>query len=117
MAGPIQVAGSGDHAEYIQKALIDELQSANMFSTSSSRSLSVELDKVYVSTVSPASWTINGDYYLGDKLIKKVQTNFPYKTSFTAMGACNNAAENFPYAVEEFIGAFVKSAEFKSIAK
>lgn len=117
LAGPIQVAGAGKHEEYIQKALIDELQTSGLYSEGSSRTLGAMLKQVHVSTISPASWSISGDFYLNDKLVKQVETKFPYKTSYSAHGACNNAAENFPYAVEEFIGAFIKSPEFKKAAR
>ncbi len=117
LAGPIQVAGSGRHEEYIQKAFVDELQAAGMYRLSSSKIFKAELNKINVSTITPASWTISGDFYANDNFIKAIETQFPYKTSYSAMGACNNAAENFPYAVEQFIGEFVKSSEFKRAVK
>lgn len=113
LAGPIQVAGSGRHEEYIQKAFIDELEAAALYSPSASTSYSAVIKELHVATVSPASWTINGDFYKNDAFLKSVSTNFPFKTSYSAYGACNNAAENFPYAVEEFLGTFIKSPEFK----
>jgi len=113
LAGPIQVPGAGDHANYIQEALEEELRLAGMYNKASSRKFSAEIKEIRVTTVAPASWDIAGDFYFNGGFVKSVKTSFPYKTSFSAMGACNNAAENFPYAVEEFLEEFIESAEFK----
>lgn len=117
LAGPIQVAGASDHAEYIQRAFQDELNSSSLYRQSASKVFTAEISKIYVSTVAPASWDISGTFYLNNRRLKSVSVSYPYKTSFSAMGACNNAAENFPYAVEEFIGRLVSSPEFKNAVR
>ena len=117
MAGPIQVPGSGNHEEYIKDALIDELQMAGKYNPESGKQITAILEEVSVSTVTPASWKIAGDFYLNETNLKTVRINYPYKTSFSALGACNNAAENFPYAVEMFLEGFIQSVEFENALK
>ncbi|MAF97585.1 MAG: hypothetical protein CMH26_03015 [Micavibrio sp.] len=113
MAGPIQVAGNGDHAAYIQTAFMDELSNAGIYKPNSSKIFSAKLKDVSVDTITPAKWTISGDFFMNDTLVKSVNTQFPFKTSYSAYGACNNAAENFPYAVEQFLNDFISSPEFQ----
>ncbi len=115
MAGPIQVPG-GSYEDYFKNALIEELQQSGLYKPESNK-ISLVLDNVIVKSITPASWDITGKFFINDQPITSISTNFPYKTSYSAMGACNNAADNLPYAVEDFYSKFITSNEFKNILK
>ncbi|PCJ02247.1 MAG: hypothetical protein COB14_02665 [Alphaproteobacteria bacterium] len=115
MAGPIQVPG-GSYEDYFKSALIDELQQSGLYKPESNK-ISVVLDSVVVKSITPASWDITGQFFVNNQPLTSISTSFPYKTSYSAMGACNNAADNLPYAVEDFYSKFIRSDEFRSVMK
>ncbi len=115
MAGPIQVPG-GSYEDYFKDALIEELQQSNLYKPESNK-ISLVLDSVIVKSITPASWDITGNFFIDEKPLTSISTSFPYKTSYSAMGACNNAADNLPYAVEDFYNKFITSNELRNILK
>lgn len=117
MAGPIQVAGNGDHADYIRNAFVEELRNVRRYSSSAVKTINADITKVHVSTISPAAWTIAADFQVNGRPLNSIENKHPYKTSYTAINACRNAADNFPYAVEGFIKNFLESPEFQQIAR
>lgn len=116
LAGPVRVTGGKKFADYLKDALVEELSSAEMYGNVSDIEISGKILNASFSSITPAKWIINADFYTNeDQKLVSINTEYSFGTSWTAMGACRNVAEAFPYAVEQHVNELITSSEFKEL--
>ncbi len=117
LAGPLDVTNGKPLAEYFKSALQAELLAAQAYDVAAPTILTLNVDQVEVTTIgASASWkiglTISSNANSGGY---SVRTERPYKTSYSAYAACQNATAAFIPAVQEAIGAAINDARFAGL--
>ncbi|WP_460874767.1 hypothetical protein [Paralcaligenes ginsengisoli] len=112
--GPIKTPDGESFANYIRKALIDEMKIAEVYSTSSPVTISGNLDSINFSS--------NGGHWDAALTLKSsngktmvLNETYPYQTSFYGETACNQTAQAFMPAIQDLVGKAVKSPEFATL--
>lgn len=97
-------------AEVINKALIDELLLANLYSETGEKQIKGHILSISVATFE-GKWTIQGVFELDSV---KVPISIEHKFAGSAWGdaACNNSAASFMSAVQDFLYKLFSSPEF-----
>lgn len=116
LQGPVDVASGKTRAEYIREALQTELFMAQAYEVGSPVTISGVLDKAEFSSMSPASWSLTMSVSSNVHPGYSVSVEHPFKTSFSAISACQNVAEAWAPAVQTLINAIVSHPEFPKVA-
>lgn len=94
LLGP--VAGLGDnHATYIRSALQSALFMAQLYDQSSEVEIIGNVHSIKFSSVSPASWMIGFTIRSNKSPGYSVETVYPFRTSYSALSACQNVTGAF----------------------
>ncbi len=109
--GPITTPDNEPFAQYIKKALVDEMKMAEVYSDSSPVTLSGSLDAIDFSSNS-GHWLITLTLKSSNGKSMQLNEKYPYKTSFVGETACNQTAQAFMPAVQNLVGKAVRSPEF-----
>lgn len=114
--GPIKTPDGEPFSEFIRKALVDELQMANVFSTTAPTTLTGNLEYIDFSsddgTVNNGTWEISLTVNSSNGNSIKVKEDYKYKTSFAGVTACNQTAQALMPAVQNLVGKIVRSPDF-----
>lgn len=114
LVGP--VAGLGDnHATYIRSALQSELFMAQLYDQSSEIEIIGNVDSIKFSSVSPASWMIGFTIRSNKSPGYSVETVYPFRTSYSALSACQNVASAFEPAVKQLIRDITRHLGFEEL--
>lgn len=115
LSGPVDVSPGKTRAEYIRDALQTELFMADIHGTDAGAVITGDLKELDFSSTSPAKWKItlavasnHSDGYI-------VETEYPFKTSFSAVSACRNVADAWGPAVQKTIENIVTHPDFKKL--
>lgn len=114
-AGPVTVLPSFE--AYIEKAFIDELTLAGVYSSSSPFVITGKLEEVdFSSGISDGNWlfTLALSNVKGES--STTTSKFNFSGSFGAEKACQEVAQAFAPAVQKLIEDAVKDPKFKQIA-
>jgi len=114
--GPIKTPDERPFEEYVRKALIDELQVAEIYSESGPTTLTGNLDKVDYSSTG-GKWMLGVTVTLSNGRSLTVANDFDYETSFIGEKACALSAQAFGPAVQVLIGKLVHHPEFAALVK
>jgi hypothetical protein len=112
--GPIKTPDGETFADFVRKALIDELKIANAFSPTSPITLTGNLNNIDFSSTS-GYWDISLTVRSSNGNSVMVTEKYDYKTSFDAVTACNQTAQALMPAVQNLIGKLVRGAEFGTL--
>lgn len=112
--GGIDVSRGKTRAEYIRDAMQSELFLAQAYSVDSDIVIEGRLDSLDFSSMSGV-WEFGFTVFSNKSAGYTVQTNYPFKTSFSAYGACNNVADAFGPAVQDLINTIVTHRQFAAL--
>lgn len=115
--GPVDVSPGKTQAQFVKEALQSELFMAQVYDVSSKREIKGALNDLTFSSVSPANWKINFTVSSDKSEGFTVETTYPFKTSFSAYGACKNVAEAFAPAVQMLISDILKDPRFTELVR
>ncbi|MDP5211160.1 hypothetical protein [Microbulbifer sp. 2205BS26-8] len=115
--GPVDVSPGKSQAEFIKEAFQTELFLAQVYDPTSDIELSGTLNSIKFSSVSPAYWTLNFTISSNKSAGYTVETVYPFKTSFSAFGACRNVAEAFTPAVQALISEILGNPNFSELVE
>jgi hypothetical protein len=114
--GPIKTPDERPFEEYIRKALIDELQVAEIYSESGPITLTGTLDKVDFSSTE-GKWHLALTVKSSNGRSVTIAHDHDYETAFIAEKACALTAQAFGPAVQVLIGKLVHNPQFAELVK
>lgn len=112
--GPIPTPDGESFAEYIRKALIDEIKMAGLFSLQSKIFLSGNLDNISFDSLSGV-WFMDLTVNSSNGMILTVHEEYKYKTNFGGDAACQQTAQAFMPAVQNLIKKLVTNPDFQQM--
>jgi hypothetical protein len=114
--GPVKTPHERPFEEYIRKALIDELEVAEIYSESGLLTLIGNLDQLDFSSTA-GTWSLGVTVKSSNGRSLSVTNDYEYETSFVAEKACALSAQAFGPAVQVLIGKLVHHPEFAALVK
>ena len=113
--GALEVAPGKTPMEFVQDALRDELFESGRYSTDGT-TLRGTLTALKPDSIGKGTWTI-GLNIASDKLPNgiDVDTLYEFKSSYSAISACQNVIDAFTPAVQETIAKVIDHPEFGSL--
>ncbi len=116
MMGEVDVAPGKSIEVYIRDAMQTELFMAGAYDQSAPVTVSARIDEVDLNTMGTGSWTLGMSVTsTADPTGYSVTTTYPFASSFSAEGACKNAAGSFNPAVQELLGKVVSNPGFRKL--
>ena len=116
--GALDVGSGKTPVEFIEEAFKTEMFQAGVFSSDSTNKITGTLTQFEADSWGEGSWD------LGLKLTSdrnptgyEVTTNTTFKSSFSAIKACQNVVDAFTPAVQKLIGDAVAHPDFEKLAK
>jgi hypothetical protein len=114
--GPIKTPDERPFEEYIRKALIDELQVAEMYAASAPVTLTGSLNRVDFSSTD-GKWSMDLTVKSSNGRSLAVANDHDYETAFVAEKACALTAQAFGPAVQVLIGKLVHHPDFPALLR
>ncbi len=115
--GALEVAPGKTPKEFIEGAMRDELFAAGAYDQANGKMIAGEITELQFSSLGTGSWNI------GLKLTSDtnpegvaVNTEYKFKTSYSAIKACQNVIDAFTPAVQETISKVIADPGFASLA-
>lgn len=115
-AGPVKSPDGEPYAEYMRKALVDELKMSEIYSNEAPVTLTGQLNSLDFSSNS-GNWNMSLTVNSTNGQSLTVNENYKYTTSFVGETACNQTALAFMPAVQDLIGKLVTNENFKTLIK
>lgn len=112
--GPIKTPDGESFAQYIKKALIDEMKIAEVYSASAPIVISGNLEAIDFSSNS-GYWQVAFTLRSSNGKSISMDEKYPYQTSFYGETACNQTAQAFMPAVQNLVGKAVRSPDFAAL--
>lgn len=109
--GPIKTPDGETFADFVRKAMLDELKMANAYSSSAPTIISGNLDAIDFSSNS-GTWSLALTVKASSGKSMSVSENYSYTSSFYGETACNQTAQALMPAVQNLVGKVVRSPEF-----
>lgn len=113
-AGKISPPGGYTYAEFVRKAIIDELSYAKKYSTGAAVTLTGNLDHILFSSTS-GEWHFTLTVTSSNGQSLTVADKYDYRTSFFAGRACAVTATALTPAVQSLIKKLFSHPEFKKL--
>lgn len=111
MVGPIEVPDQKPFADYVRKALVDEMRIAKVYSDQAPVTLTGNLDKIHFSSVT-GTWELVLTVNSSNGSSTTVAETFDYTTSYFGAVACDQTAQALMPAVQNLIERLVTSPDF-----
>jgi hypothetical protein len=112
--GPIKTPDGEPFADFVRKALVDELQLAGAYSKTAPVTLTGNLDAIDFSSAS-GNWNLALTVKSSNGKSITASEQYAFTTSFYGETACNQTAQAFMPAVQNLVGKIVRSQEFTSL--
>lgn len=112
--GPIKTPDGEPFAEFVRKAIIDELKIANIYSFSAPVTITGNLDAIDFSSAS-GNWNLALTVRASNGRSISVSESYGYTSSYFGETACNQTAQAFMPAVQNLVGKIVRSPEFGAL--
>ncbi|OBU15046.1 hypothetical protein AYY19_00230 [Photobacterium aquimaris] len=97
--------------EYVKDAFLEELIVAQKYDATS-RKVSVNLENVSFSSITPANWEISAKVSSDNGVSYPISVKHEFDTSWSAAGACENVANAFGPTTQELIKEIVSNPKF-----
>lgn len=118
-AGPLAPPDGMSHTDYLKKALEDELKVAGAHAISSPKVvLTGMVNKLEFSSsrgITGGSWDIDVTLKSSNGKSMSAVEHYEFESGFIADTACKQTAEAYMATVQNLIGKFVRSPEFKGL--
>ncbi|MEO0881817.1 MAG: hypothetical protein AAFY34_03700 [Pseudomonadota bacterium] len=114
--GALEVAPGKTPVQFIQGAMQDELFNAGAVDTSTGTVLNGRIEQLDFNSFGTGSWTIALN--VSSEALPTgytVDTKYSFKTSYSAVRACQNVIDAFTPAVQELIGKVVAHEQFDQL--
>ncbi|MDD5389164.1 MAG: hypothetical protein PHD37_07450 [Gallionellaceae bacterium] len=112
--GPIKTPDGEPFAEFVRKAILDELKIANTYSSAAPVMITGNLDAIDFSSNS-GNWNLALTVRSSNGKSMSVSESYGYTSSFYGETACNQTAQAFMPAVQNLVGKVVRSPEFVAL--
>lgn len=112
--GPIKTPDGETFADYIRKALFDEVRMANIYSPDAPITITGNLDVIDFSSVN-GGWSITLTLSSSKGRSLTVSENYEFTSSFYGETACSQTAQAFMPAIQNLIGKIVHSPDFATM--
>lgn len=112
--GPIKTPDGEPFAEFVRKAMLDEMRIANSYSSSAPVTITGNLDAIDFSSNS-GNWNLALTVKSSNGKSMSVSETYSYTSSFYGETACNQTAQAFMPAVQNLVGKVVRSPEFVTL--
>ena len=100
------------YAAYIQRALVDELKVAELYTANARTHIHGHLAHIDVNTTKNPHWEITLIVTVGNNPPFTIERRYPFLSSFIGMKACELAGQAFLSAVQDLVGALAKDPRF-----
>jgi hypothetical protein len=121
LVGPLRVADGMTHTQYIQRALLSELQLAGVAGTGAPRITLVgevtRLDFSSMDALTGGQWAIDLTVRSSNGRTLLTQVRHSFDSGFLGTEACRQTAEAFPRAVQDLIGNTVRHSQFTTLLR
>lgn len=112
--GPIKTPDGEPFAEFVRKALLDELKIANAYSPNANLTINGNLDSIDFSSAN-GNWNLTLTIKASNGKAMTVTESYAFTSSFYGETACNQTAQAFMPAVQNLVGKVVRSSEFTAL--
>lgn len=112
--GPIKTPDGEPFAEFVRKALLDELKMANSYSPTAPVTITGNLDAIDFSS-NNGSWNLALTVKTSNGKSMSVSESYAFTSSFYGETACNQTAQAFMPAVQNLVGKVVRAPEFMAL--
>ena len=111
---PVNTPDGEPFSNFVQKALLDELKIANVYSPSASVTITGNLDSIDFSSVN-GSWNLALTVMASNGKSMSVSESYIYTSGVYSATVCRQAAQAFMPAVQNLVGKVVRSPEFMAL--
>jgi hypothetical protein len=115
--GPIKTPDGETFEQFVRKALIDEMTIAEVYAPAAPVTLTGRLDRIDFSSTTDAAWDIAVAIMSSNGKSLSVTERYPFKSSYVAETACNQAAQALMPAVQNLVGKIVHHPEFPALTR
>lgn len=116
MAGSLDVSAGKSIDQYVKEAMQSELFAAQVYDVNAPVVINGRLDELKVNTFGTGSWTLGMQVTSNrDPVGYHVQAVRTFKTSYTAVAACQNATNAFAPTVQDLLAQVVGNSGFNRI--
>jgi len=116
MAGKLDVTAGKPLELYVKEAMQAELFQAGVYDVNSGAVISGTLDQLKVNTFGTGSWDLGLQVTSSkDPVGYHVQATRSFKSSYSAMSACQNATNAFAPTVQDLLGQVVSNPGFAKL--
>jgi hypothetical protein len=112
--GPIKTPDGETFADFVRKALVDEMRIANAYSATAPVTLTGNLDAIDFSSNS-GNWNLVLTVKSSNGKSMSASESYAFTSSFYGETACNQTAQAFMPAVQNLVGKVVRAPEFASL--
>lgn len=112
--GPVKTPDGEPFAEFVRKALLDELKMANAYSPSAPVTITGNLDGIDFSSNS-GNWNLALTVKASNGKSMSVAESYGFTSSFLGETACHQTAQALMPAVQNLVGKVVRSQEFAAL--
>ena len=115
--GALEVAPGQSPVDYIKDALQEELFNAGVYDINNGTLINAEITELNFNSFGTGSWSV-GLKASSTSLPSGYQVNVEYsfKTSFSAISACQNVIDAFQPTISELLNKLVTHPQFPSLA-
>jgi len=114
IVGPVVIPDGKTFAQYIKKALIDELKLAGNYDKLSPIRMSGLLKEVDFSSTS-GTWYVVVQVKLNNGVSFEIHEEYDYRTAYIAQVACMNTARAFMPAVQDLVYKIITHPDFRKM--
>lgn len=119
--GRMRMQDQNTHAEYIRRALADELKVAGAYANPPARvTITGELLEINSSSglgSNNGKWSMKLRLQSSNGTNMVISNDYTFRAGFAATAACNNVAQAFVPAVQDLIGKAVSSPNFADLVR
>lgn len=118
LMGALEVSPGKTPVDFIASAFKDELFEAGVYDNTSNNVIKGNINELKFSSFGTGKWTINLNVS-SDAMPAgyDVSTEYSFKTSYSAIRACQNVVDAFTPAVQELLSKVVANPDFAKLTK
>lgn len=113
-AAPIKTPDGEPFADFVRKALFDELRVANLYFPNAPVTITGNLDRIDFSSTS-GSWNLALTVKSSNGKSLTALEDYAYTSSWTGDTACNQTAQALMPAVQNLVGKVLRAPEFPTL--
>jgi len=116
-AGPIKAPDGEAFEQFVQKAFLDELTIAELYSVDAQTTITGRLDAIDFSSGIGAAWNIALTITSSNGTSLSVSEQYKYASSFEGDDACKRTAQSLMPAVQNVVGKVIRHPNFPELLR